>query len=175
MKNWARELRPVVLALGFVFVVRTVLAEPYTVPSGSMIPTLLIGDELIGSKYAYGFGKYSLPIGQLPDFTGRLLDRAPERGDVIVFRLPREPSTTYVKRLIGLPGETWEERDGMIYINGKLVAVDSIEFLPHNVISVPILPIYPMTIAVLAKDNADPKTGLEYGTQIGRASCRERV
>ena len=62
-------------------------------------------------------------------------------------------------------GDNW----CMIYINGKLVAVDSIEFLPHNVISVPILPIYPMTIAVLAKDNADPKTGLEYGTQIGDA------
>lgn len=57
----------------------------------------------------------------------------------------------------------------MIYINGKLIATDSIEFLPHNVISVSILPIYPMTIAVLAKDNADPKTGLEYGTQIGDA------
>ena len=57
----------------------------------------------------------------------------------------------------------------MIYINGKLIATDSIEFLPHNVISVPILPIYPMTIAVLAKDNADPKTGMEYGTQIGDA------
>lgn len=103
MKGWMREVQPILLAVGFVLVVRTVLAEPYTVPSGSMIPTLLVGDELVGSKFAYGFGKYSLPIGQLPDFSGRVLDRAPERGDVIVFRLPRDPSTTYVKRLIGLP------------------------------------------------------------------------
>ena len=121
MKGWMRELKPILLSLGFVLVVRTVLAEPYTVPSGSMIPTLLIGDELIGSKYAYGFGKYSLPFGQLPDFSGRFLDRPPERGDVIVFRLPRDPSTTYVKRLIGLPGDHVQLRQGRLYINDTMV------------------------------------------------------
>jgi signal peptidase I len=121
MKGWMRELKPILLSLGFVLVVRTVLAEPYTVPSGSMIPTLLIGDELIASKYAYGFGKYSLPFGQLPDFSGRFLDHPPERGDVIVFRLPRDPSTTYVKRLIGLPGDHVQVREGRLYINDTLV------------------------------------------------------
>jgi signal peptidase I len=121
MKGWMRELKPILLSLGFVLVVRTVLAEPYTVPSGSMIPTLLIGDELIASKYAYGFGKYSLPFGQLPDFPGRFLDHPPERGDVIVFRLPRDPSTTYVKRLIGLPGDHVQVREGRLYINDTLV------------------------------------------------------
>ena len=121
MKGWMRELKPILLSLGFVLVVRTVLAEPYTVPSGSMIPTLLIGDELIGSKYAHGFGKYSLPFGQLPDFSGRFLDRPPERGDVIVFRLPRDPSTTYVKRLIGLPGDHVQLRQGRLYINDRMV------------------------------------------------------
>ena len=75
MKNWKRELKPVLVALGLVFVVRTVVAEPYRVPTGSMVPTLLVGDQLIGAKFAYGFSKYALPIGQLPDFSGRLFDR----------------------------------------------------------------------------------------------------
>ena len=91
--GWGRQLKSIALALGFVLVVRTVVAEPYSVPSPSMVPTLLVGDELIGSKFAYGYGKYSSPIGLMPDFSGRLFDKAPERGDVIVFRLPRDPST----------------------------------------------------------------------------------
>src|SRR6266853_1695369 len=83
--GWGRQLKPMLLALGFVLIVRTVVAEPYRVPSPSMLPTLLVGDELIGSKFAYGYGKYSSPIGLMPDFSGRLFDRAPERGDVIAF------------------------------------------------------------------------------------------
>ncbi|HLG46403.1 MAG TPA: signal peptidase I [Reyranella sp.] len=121
MKFWAGEVKSIALALGLVLVVRTVVAEPYTVPSPSMVPTLLVGDELIGSKFAYGYGKYSSPIGLMPDFAGRLFDRAPERGDVVVFRLPRDPSQTYVKRLIGLPGDRVQMREGRLYINDKLV------------------------------------------------------
>jgi signal peptidase I len=121
MKAWKRELKSIALALGCVLIVRTVLAEPYTVPSGSMLPTLLVGDELIGAKYAYGYGKYSSPIGLMPDFSGRLFDRAPERGDVVVFRLPREPSVTFVKRLIGLPGDRVQMRAGRLYINERPV------------------------------------------------------
>ena len=102
-------------------IVRTVLAEPYRVPSPSMVPTLLVGDELIASKYAYGYSKYSSPIGLMPDFAGRLLGKAPERGDVIVFRLPRDPSITYVKRLIGLPGDRIQMQGGRLYINGTMV------------------------------------------------------
>ncbi len=121
MKGWTRELKPIALSLGLVLVVRTVVAEPYTVPSASMVPTLLVGDELIGSKFAYGFGKYSLPIGRLPDFSGRVMDRPPARGDVVIFRLPRDPSITYVKRLIGLPGDRIQMRAGRLYINDRLV------------------------------------------------------
>ena len=120
--GWRRQLKPILLALGFVLIVRTVVAEPYRVPSGSMVPTLLVGDELIASKFAYGYGKYSSPIGLMPDFSGRLFGEAPERGDVVVFRLPREPSTTYVKRLIGLPGDRIQMREGRLYINGAIVA-----------------------------------------------------
>ena len=120
-KTWKRELGSIAIALGCVLAVRTVVAEPYNVPSGSMIPTLLVGDELIGAKFAYGYGKYSSPIGLLPDFSGRLFDKAPERGDVIVFRLPRDPSQTYVKRLIGLPGDRFQMKQGRLYINDVLV------------------------------------------------------
>ena len=121
IRRCARELKPILLALGLVLIVRTVAAEPYTVPSPSMVPTLLIGDELIASKFAYGYGKYSSPIGLMPNFSGRLFDKAPERGDVIVFRLPRDPATTYVKRLIGLPGDRVQMRAGRLYINEALV------------------------------------------------------
>jgi signal peptidase I len=119
--GWLGQLKSILLALGLVLVVRTVVAEPYRVPSPSMVPTLLVGDELIASKYAYGYSKYSSPIGLMPDFAGRLLGKAPERGDVIVFRLPRDPSTTYVKRLIGLPGDRIQMQDGRLYINGTIV------------------------------------------------------
>ena len=120
--GWAAQLKSILLALGFVLIVRTVLAEPYTVPSPSMVPTLLVGDELIASKYPYGYGKYSSPIGLMPDFAGRVFGKAPERGDVIVFRLPRDPSTNYVKRLIGLPGDRIQMKQGRLYINGAIVA-----------------------------------------------------
>jgi signal peptidase I len=121
MRAWHREVKSIAIALACVLAVRTVVAEPYTVPSGSMIPTLLIGDELIGAKFAYGYGKYSSPIGLMPDFSGRLFDRIPERGDVVVFRLPRDPGETYVKRLIGLPGDRIQMKQGRLYINGALV------------------------------------------------------
>jgi signal peptidase I len=119
--GWAHQLKSILLALGFVLIVRTVVAEPYKVPSPSMVPTLLAGDELIASKYAYGYSKYSSPIGLMPDFAGRLLGKAPERGDVIVFRLPRDPSTNYVKRLIGLPGDRIQMQGGRLYLNGIIV------------------------------------------------------
>jgi signal peptidase I len=120
--GWARQLPSIAIALGVVLAVRTVVAEPYHVPSSSMVPTLLVGDQLIASKFAYGWGKYSSPIGLLPDFSGRLFGHAPERGDVVVFRLPRDPETTYVKRLIGLPGDRIQMREGRLYINDAMVA-----------------------------------------------------
>ena len=119
--DWARQVPSIAIALGLVLAVRTVVAEPYHVPSPSMVPTLLVGDQLIASKFAYGYGKYSSPIGLLPDFSGRLFGHAPERGDVVVFRLPRDPATTYVKRLIGLPGDRIQMRQGRLYINDAMV------------------------------------------------------
>ncbi|HWK47265.1 MAG TPA: signal peptidase I [Stellaceae bacterium] len=113
-------LKTVVLALLATFFIRTVAAEPYSVPSGSMLPTLLIGDTLIASKFAYGYSRYSLAVG-VPDINGRLFATPPRRGDVIVFRLPRDPSITYVKRVIGLPGDRIAMREGRLVLNGEVV------------------------------------------------------
>ena len=121
LKRITGQVLPAVLAVGFVLIVRTTVAEPYSVPTPSMVPTLLVGDQLVGAKYAYGYSKYSLPLGQLPGIEGRLFGRPPERGDVVVFRLPRDPSTTFVKRLIGLPGDRIQMRQGRLYINDQLV------------------------------------------------------
>jgi signal peptidase I len=140
MKTWTRELKPILLGLGLVLIVRTVLAEPYGVPTPSMVPTLLVGDELIGSKFAYGYSRYSLPIGELPDFAGRLFGRTPERGDVVVFRLPRDPSTTYVKRLIGLPGDRIQMREGRLYINGAIVPRRAIGTFDNSILYLETLP-----------------------------------
>jgi signal peptidase I len=114
-----REGKGVGLALALVLVVRTVAAEPYTVPTPSMVPTLLVGDKLVASKYAYGYSRYSVPIGEIP-MKGRVLETPPTRGDVIVFRLPRDTSETYVKRVIGLPGDRVQMKAGRLYINGAI-------------------------------------------------------
>ena len=114
-------MKSILIALGLVLIVRTVVAEPYTVPSPSMVPTLLVGDELLANKFAYGYGKYASPIGLMPNFSGHLFGKAPERGDVVVFRLPRDPSISYVKRLIGLPGDRIQMNAGRLYINGTIV------------------------------------------------------
>jgi signal peptidase I len=93
--------------LAIVLLTKIVAAEAFYVPSGSMQPTLLIGDELVVSKFPYGYSRYSLPIAVGPE---RLLGRLPARGDVVVFRLPRDPSVTYVKRVVGLPGDRVQMR-----------------------------------------------------------------
>jgi signal peptidase I len=100
---------------------KVVAAEAFYVPSGSMQPTLLIGDELVVSKFPYGYSRYSLPIAVGPSLPQRLLGRLPERGDVVVFRLPRDPSQTYVKRVVGLPGERVQMREGRLWINGEIL------------------------------------------------------
>jgi signal peptidase I len=121
LANWSRELKSILIAVGLVLIVRTVVAEPYTVPSPSMVPTLLVGDELLANKFAYGYGKYSSPIGLMPEFSGHLFGKVPERGDIVVFRLPRDPSISYVKRVIGLPGDRIQMNAGRLYINGTVV------------------------------------------------------
>ncbi len=101
--------------------VRTVAFEPFNIPSGSMIPTLLVGDYLFVSKYSYGYSRFSLPFSP-PLFSGRIFESVPDRGDVAVFKYPRDNSTDYIKRIIGLPGDRVQMRQGQLYINGQLCA-----------------------------------------------------
>jgi signal peptidase I len=104
-----------------VLLIKTVAAEAYYVPSGSMLPSLLIGDQLLVSKFPYGYSRYSLPLPLAPASPDRLLGSLPERGDVVVFRLPRDPGQTYVKRVIGLPGDHVQMRNGRLWVNGAML------------------------------------------------------
>src|SRR5438128_6396351 len=116
-------VKTVVYAVLIALVIRTVAYEPFNIPSGSMIPTLLVGDYLFVSKFTYGYSRYSLPFG-LPLFSGRIylpFSRLPERGDVVVFKLPTDPTTDYIKRIVGLPGDHIQLRHGNLYINDQLV------------------------------------------------------
>jgi len=105
-----------VIALG----IRTFLFEPFNIPSASMYPSLLIGDYLFVEKYAYGYSRYSFPLG-LVRFDGRVMEDRPKTGDVIVFRKPTDTSVDYIKRLIGLPGDTVQMKEGRLYINDEMV------------------------------------------------------
>jgi signal peptidase I len=113
--------RVVVHALLIAVVIRTLLFQPFNIPSGSMMATLLVGDYLFVSKYSYGYSPFSIPLTPpLPQlFSGRVFGSQPERGDVVVFRLPKDESTDYIKRVIGLPGDRIQMKDGLLYINDK--------------------------------------------------------
>ena len=129
-------LKVVVQALLIALVVRTFLFQPFNIPSGSLIPTLLIGDYLFVSKYSYGYSKYSFPdvsgtiadalhVQRPPDYrdliAGRIFGTPPKRGDVAVFKLPLDNSTDYIKRVIGLPGDKIQLIKARLYINGQEV------------------------------------------------------
>jgi signal peptidase I len=122
----AETVKVIIQALLIALVVRTLLFQPFNIPSGSMIPTLLIGDFLFVSKYSYGYSRYSIPFS--PDiFSGRVLASKPKRGDVVVFKLPRDTSSDYIKRVIGLPGDKIQMMEGRLYINGQIVPRTPIE------------------------------------------------
>lgn len=126
-KGGAFELvKTIVYALLIAGVFRTVLFQPFWIPSGSMKDTLLVGDYLFISKYAYGYSQASCPVvfgaNICPAFSGRLFGSEPARGDVIVFKHPRTRED-YIKRLVGLPGETIQMRDGVLHIDGAPVSL----------------------------------------------------
>ncbi len=135
--GFGETVKVVVQALLLALIIRTFLFQPFSIPSGSMMPTLLVGDYLFVSKWSYGFSKYSIPFSP-PLFEGRLLGSAPDRGDVVVFRKPHEEETDYIKRLIGLPGDRIQVRDGVLSINGKPVPREAVgEFVADDGTTVP--------------------------------------
>jgi len=111
-------VKTVVYALLIALFIRVLLFQPYTIPSASMEPNLYQGDYIIVSKWSYGYSRHSIPFSP-PIFNGRILFHPPARGDIIVFKLPRDGHTDYIKRLIGVPGDHIQMRAGYLYINGK--------------------------------------------------------
>ncbi len=126
LTGWAETVRTFIYAVVIAFGVRTLAYEPFNIPSGSMIPTLLIGDYLFVSKFSYGYSKHTLSFG-VPLFEGRIFGHLPDRGDVIVFKLPRDNKTDYIKRLIGLPGDRIQMIAGVLTINGQPVGMQRID------------------------------------------------
>jgi signal peptidase I len=124
--GFSETVRVIIHALIIAAVIRTFLFQPFNIPSGSMKATLLIGDYLFVSKYTYGYSHYSLPYSP-PLFSGRILASPPERGDVVVFRLPKDDSVDYIKRVIGLPGDRVQMIQGLLHINEQPVKRERVE------------------------------------------------
>ena len=134
---WLRELVTIIVVAVIASVgIRSFLVELFNIPSESMLPTLMIGDYLVVTKYSYGYSRHSFPFSP-PLFEGRIFDRAPERGDVVVFKLPRDSHTDYIKRVIGLPGDRIQMRGGQLFINDQPVRRERVgdfrvRVSPHN-------------------------------------------
>ncbi len=119
-KNIIENIKTLFYALVIAILIRSILLQPFYIPSSSMEPNLLVGDRLFVTKYTYGYSKHSFPFS--PNiFSGRILYSTPDRGDVIVFKTPVDNRTDYIKRLIGLPGDTIQFIDGHLYINNNQV------------------------------------------------------
>jgi signal peptidase I len=113
-------VKTVIYALLIALALRVLLVQPFIIPSASMEPNLFEGDYIIVSKFSYGYSRHSIPYDP-PLSSGRILFRPPERGDIVVFKLPRDGATDYVKRLIGLPGDRIQVKRGLVHINGEAI------------------------------------------------------
>src|SRR5258708_35470393 len=127
--SWLGQIVQLAGVVAVVFLAKGAIAEPFYVPSGSMEPTLLIGDALLASKFPYGYGTASLPMQiNLPE-TGRVFEGTPKPGDVVVFRWPGDRAQAWVKRVVGLPGDRVQMRQGQLFINHNTAA------LQHNAVA----------------------------------------
>ena len=122
-RRWGKSIVDIACIVLVVTAAKTAIAEPFYVPSGSMEPTLLIGDQLLATKYPYGYSAASLPAFVVLPSTGRFMGSLPQRGDVVVFRWPGDRSQVWVKRVIGLPGDRVALHEGRVSINGVPVGI----------------------------------------------------
>jgi signal peptidase I len=121
--RWVKNIVDIAVIVLIVLAAKAAIAEPFYVPSGSMEPTLMIGDELLATKFPYGYSSASLPSFLVLPNTARILAALPDRGDVVVFRWPGDRSQVWVKRVIGLPGDHVGMRNGQVWINGTPVGI----------------------------------------------------
>jgi signal peptidase I len=119
-------IRVVIHALLIALVIRTFLFQPFNIPSGSMKATLLVGDYLFVTKYTYGYSRHSFPFSLAP-FDGRIWSAPPQPGDVVVFKLPSDGETDYIKRVIGTPGDRIQMVQGVLHINGRPVQRERVQ------------------------------------------------
>lgn len=149
----------------FVFILRSFIVAPFNIPSESMQPRLLIGDYLLVAKWPYGYSRYSLPFG-IPLIPGRIFAHTPQRGDVVVFKAPPTQKSDYIKRIIGLPGDIIQVKDGVVVINGKPV--------PRQRVADLVIPVTPnMTAATRMEGGISPCFRIEFETMAsGTLSCR---
>jgi len=115
------DIKGLLWAVLAALLIRSVWFEPYNIPSSSMVPTLLIGDYLIVTKYNYGYSKHSFPFSLPIIPKGRLFGRAPKQGDIVIFKYPKDNKTDYIKRVIGMPGDKIQMKEGLLYLNDKVV------------------------------------------------------
>ena len=120
MSEIVEIIKTIVYALLIALFLRVIFFQPYTIPSASMEPNLYEGDYIIVSKWTYGYSKHSIPFSP-PLFSGRLLEQQGHRGDIVVFKLPKDNHTDYIKRIIGLPGDRIQMKAGELYLNGVKV------------------------------------------------------
>lgn len=120
------NIRVFIFAAVIAILIRSLFFQPFNIPSSSMKPTLLIGDFLFVSKFSYGYSRHSVPFSLLP-FSERTSDTQPERGDVVVFKLPADNRTDFIKRVIGLPGDTLQMINGQLFLNGVGVKRERID------------------------------------------------
>jgi len=135
--TWVEFAKTILFGLAVFLIPRTVFCQPFTIPSGSMEPTLQVGDYIAVSKYAYGYSRHSLPFDPpLPQ--GRVLARSPRRGDIVVFKEPRDGRTDIIKRLVGLPGDRLQVSHGVLYLNGAAVPREATASREENVFGEPV-------------------------------------